>query len=262
VDQSLLTKRYTGEAIKFIKSSADKPFFLYLAFNAVHLPMQALEDDMAKFPEITDENRLIYAGMTEAMDRATGDVLDKLRELKLEENTLVFFISDNGGPTASTTSSNAPLRGYKGWMYEGGIRIPFMMQWKGRLPAGKVYDYPVSTLDVQATAAAAAGEKVLGEWQLDGVNLLPYVEGKDETRPHETLFWRSGGGSKFAIRHGDWKLVLERESNKPLLFNLAADSGETTNLASIEKEKAAQLQAIFDDWSSQMEDPRWVRQTA
>jgi arylsulfatase A-like enzyme len=235
---------------------------LYLSFNAVHLPMQATAEDMAKYPEIIDENRKIYAGMTEAMDRATGDVLDKLRSLDLEENTLVFFISDNGGPTESTTSSNAPLRGYKGWMYEGGIRVPFLMQWKNHLPAGKVYNYPVSSLDVYATSVAAAGGEIDPDWKLDGVDLLPYLLGKNKSRPHQTLYWRSGGGSKFAIRHDDWKLVLEREHPQPLLFDLANDISETTDLASSQPAKAAELQALFDAWSDEMEDPRWVRQTS
>jgi len=205
---------------------------------------------------------ILRTGTDEAMDRATGDVLDTLRRLELEENTLVFFISDNGGPTSQTTSSNAPLRGFKGWMYEGGIRVPFMMQWKGKLPAGKVYDYPVSSLDVHATAVAAAGGEVSGDWKLDGVNLLPYLEDENKKRPRETLYWRAGGGQRVAIRHGDWKLVLERENPEPELYDLSNDISETTNLASEQQEKVTELQAMFDTWSSQMEDPSWVRQSA
>lgn len=256
-EPAYLTDAFGREAVSFIERHKDKPFFLYLSFNAVHLPMEATDEDMAKFPEITDEDRLIYAGMTEAMDRATGKVLDTLRKLKLEENTLVFFISDNGGPTSQTTSSNKPLRGYKGQMYEGGVRVPFLIQWKGKLPAGKLYDYPVSSLDVHATSVSAAGKHLIADWELDGVNLLPYLKGENNNRPHETLFWRSG--NKFAVRHKDWKLVLERDNSEPQLFNLAQDIGETRNLADKEPEKVKELQNLFDKWSSQMEPARWIR---
>ena len=250
-----LTDAFGREAVKFINRHKTEPFFLYLSFNAVHAPLEATDEDMDRFKNIEDRKRRIYAGMTEAMDRATGNVLDTLRRLGLEENTLVFFISDNGGPTWQTTSSNKPLRGYKGQMYEGGIRVPFLMQWKGKLPEDQVYDYPVSTLDVYATAVAAAGKNVLSKWQLDGINLLPFLNDKNKKRPHETLYWRSG--KNFAIRHGDWKLV--KNNSEPQLFNLAADISETNNLAKEKPIKMRQIQGLFDHWSSQMEPARWIR---
>ena len=259
-EQEYLTDAFGREAVKFIEKHKKHPFFLYLSFNAVHAPLEATDEDMARFKEIEDRKRRIYAGMTEAMDRATGKVLDTLRRLKLEEKTLVFFISDNGGPTSQTTSSNKPLRGYKGQMYEGGVRVPFIVQWRGKLPAGKVYDYPVSTLDVHATAIAAAEQKILSDWKLDGVNLLPFLKGKNKKRPHETLYWRVG--AKFAIRHGDWKLLLERDEPEPQLYNLAADISETKNLAEEKREKTKQLQDLFDHWSSQMEPARWIRRVS
>lgn len=143
--------------------------------------------------------------MLSAMDDATGNVLAKIRELNLEEDTLVIFLSDNGGPTSSTTSGNGPLRGFKSQTWEGGIRIPYLMQWKGRIPAGKVDDRPVIQLDILPTALAAAGVSANPAWKLDGVNLLPYLTGQNPAAPHEMLYWRFG--PQLALRMGDWKLV-------------------------------------------------------
>ncbi|MEW6211032.1 MAG: sulfatase-like hydrolase/transferase, partial [Acidobacteriota bacterium] len=172
-ERSYLTEAFAREAVSFIERHHNESFFLYLPFNAVHAPMQATEKYRSRFASITDERRRTFAAMLSAMDDAVGQVLARLRELKLEENTLIFFISDNGGPTLQTTSRNDPLRGYKGQVLEGGIRIPFLIQWKGRVPAGKVYDRPVISLDIHPTALAAAGGKITGELKLDGRNLLP-----------------------------------------------------------------------------------------
>src|SRR5207244_7620447 len=166
----------------FIARHKDQPFFLYLAFNAVHTPMHATEDRLRQFAALTEKTRRTYAAMTAAMDEAVGRVLEKLRSAGLEEHTLIVFFSDNGGPTMQGTtingSRNTPLRGSKRQTLEGGIRVPFVMSWKGRLPAGKDYDHPVIQLDVQPTALAAAGIDPGPQAKLDGVNLLPYLTGK------------------------------------------------------------------------------------
>ena len=192
VEPDYLTDAFKREALAFIGRHHAQPFFLYLAFNAVHAPLQATAKYRARFPGIEDEKRQTFAGMLSAMDDAVGAVLAQLHDLGLEEKTLVFFISDNGGPTPQTTSRNDPLRGTKATTWEGGIRIPFMIQWKGHVPPGKVDERPVISLDIHPTALAAAGVGLPTEKKLDGVNLLPFLEGSSAALPHEFLFWRFG----------------------------------------------------------------------
>jgi arylsulfatase A-like enzyme len=183
-------------------------------------------------------------------------VMGKLRELGLEEKTLVLFLSDNGGPTTQTTSSNAPLRGFKGQALEGGIRIPFMMQWKGRLPAGKVDERPVISLDLHPTILAAAGEAIDPGWKLDGVDLLPYAKGENAGTPHETLYWRMGANQR-AVRRGNLKLVWSSPAEQGGLYDVVNDVGESRNLAVERPEDVKKLQALFDAWSAQMAAPKW-----
>lgn len=182
------------------------------------------------------------------------------RKHGLEEQTLVFFISDNGGPTPQTTSSNLPLRGYKGQLLEGGIREPFIIQWKGHVPAGKVDDRAVIQLDVLPTALAAAGLAISPDWKLDGVNLLPFLSGEKSGLPHETLYWRFQ--DQRAIRRGDWKLVQTRTDPKPNLYNLAADIGEATDLADREPARLKELGDGWAAWNAQLSAPGWRRQDA
>ena len=259
-DAEYLTDAFGRESAAFIERHQDTPFFLYLAFNAVHSPLQATSEYEQRFPQITDRKRRTYAGMTAAMDDAVGRVLGKLREHRLEENTLVFFYSDNGGPTWETTSRNDPLRGIKGQMFEGGIRVPFLVQWKGTLPVGAVYREMVMGFDCHATALAAAGVDTSGEKPLDGVNLIPYLTGKKAGRPHYQLFWRAG--EKHAARVGDWKLVVEPREGDPMLFDLANDIGEQHDLASSNPGKFEELQAAFAEWEKGTMPARWVRQDA
>ena len=197
--------------------------------------------------------------MLSAMDDAVGTVLAKLRDAKLEKDTLVFFISDNGGPTGVTTSRNDPLRGVKSQVLEGGIRIPFMMQWKGRIPAGRVYEHPVIALDIHPTAVAAAGGTIPVDTKLDGVNLIPFVTGKNNRPPHDRLYWRFG--PQFAMREGDWKLVQQRRGD-PQLYNLAKDIGESDDLAAKEPGKLKELKTAYEDWNKQLMAPRWKGQGA
>jgi arylsulfatase A-like enzyme len=256
-EKEYLTDAFAREAEVFIERHHQETFFLYLPFNAVHMPLQSIQKYLNRFRYIKDEKRRTYAAMTSAMDDAVGRVLAKVREHKLEENTLLFFISDNGGPTLTTTSSNRPLRGYKAQVLEGGIRLPFMMQWKGHLLAGKVYEHPVASFDIHPTALVAAGGSVKTEMKLDGVDLMPFLTGKTSSKPHETLCWRMG--EKCAIRHGDWKLVKEQGEKEWSLFNLAEDIGEEKNLADKMDDKVQELKRLYDAWDKQLQKPKWVR---
>lgn len=253
-----LTDAFTREAVDFIERSADKPFFLYLAYNAVHSPLQGAAKYMEKFSHIEDLQRRIFAAMLVNMDDSVGAVLATLRKKKLEENTLIFFISDNGGPTRELTSSNLPLRDGKGSVYEGGIRVPFMAQWKGRIPAGQVYKNPVISLDVFATAAALSSARLDRRKKYDGVNLIPYLTGRDSGRPHERLYWRIG--PRAAIRVGDWKLLRNPRRGQGhdwQLYNLAVDIGEEKDLAKANPAKASELLGAWEKLDSEMIDPVW-----
>lgn len=259
-DETLyLTDAFARDSVAFVEqsSNSDKPFFLYFSFNAVHLPLEATKQYENRFPNTKDPKRKTYAGMLSALDDAIGSVMAKVRALNQESNTLVFFYSDNGGPTTQTTSRNDPLRGYKGQMFEGGIRIPFAIQWPGTIAAGKTYSRPVMGFDVHATALAAAGIDVSREQSIDGKNLIPFLEGAKSGSPHKGLFWRAG--AQHAARVGNWKLVKTREE-PDMLFNLSKDIGEQNDLAKRNPEKLKELQAAFDAWSGQMETPRWIRQ--
>lgn len=194
--------------------------------------------------------------MLSNLDDSVGAVMQQLRKSGIEENTMVFFVSDNGGPTRELTSSNLPLKGEKGSMYEGALRVPFMVQWKGSLPAGKVYDKPVSSLDIYATAAELAGANT--PKQIEGVDLVPFLTGKKTGTPHKTLFWRQGG--KAGLRHGDWKLVRmggRKVTGKAQweLYDLSKDISEEMNLAKANPERVAELVALWEKMNSEMREP-------
>ncbi len=256
-EHAYLTDALTREAVDFIDRNQRRPFFLYLAYNAVHSPLQGADAYMRRFSEIDDVHRRIFAAMLGNLDDSVGAVLDKLRETGLEEDTLIFFLSDNGGPTKELTSSNLPLRGGKGDVYEGGIRVPFLVQWKGKLPAGEVYEKPVVSLDIFATAAALAQAPLPKGRSIDGVDLMPYLQGEKQGRPHEMLFWRQG--PRTAIRVGDWKLLRNgrREGSPWQLYNLATDLAEQNDLAATEAEKFAQMQRAWEEMNGQMAEPAW-----
>lgn len=247
-----LTDELSDAAVRFIDRQGDEPFFLYLAYNAPHTPMQATEEYLARFPDEKSERRRVYAAMMSAVDDGVGRVLDKLDELQLADDTIVFFLSDNGGAN-NNASDNTPLKDGKGSFYEGGIRVPFAMRWTGTIPAGTVYDHPVIALDIAATAVAQAGVKVPEATPLDGVDLVPYVRGDQTGRPHQTLFWVNQDAKRYAIRDGDWKLILQTEPRA--LFNLADDPSETKDLAAAHPEVVERLQLMHDQWMTQMVPP-------
>ena len=248
------TDAYAERAVTWLKERKQDPWFLYLPFNAQHAPLESPQAYLDRFPTITDPKRKIFAAMLSAMDDAVGRVLSAVRDRGQEENTLIFFIADNGGPTQSTTSQNGPLHGYKSNTYEGGPRVPFLVQWKGRVPAGKTYDLPVMNLDVTPTILAATGHPVDTAAHLDGVDLVPFLSGNAEGRPHEMMFWRFG--EQWAVRNGDWKLVVSKGgSGRPELYNLAADVGEQKDLAGSEPGRVTELQKLYDGWNAEQAEP-------
>jgi arylsulfatase A-like enzyme len=215
--------------------------------------MHATDKYVARFKDVPDENRRTYCGMMSAMDDAIGAVLKKLDDHKLTENTLIFFVSDNGGPPVNS-SSNGPLRGNKAQTWEGGIRVPYLVQWKGTLPAGKTYDQPVIQLDFQPTALAAAGIEAK-DAKFDGVNLLPHLKGEVAAPPHDTLYWRFG--NQMAIRHGNYKLVQGAGAMQRMLFDLTADIGEKNDLTAAKPDVVKDLTARYDAWNATLVAPNW-----
>lgn len=254
-EKQYLTDAFAREAVDFIGRHKDEPFFLYLSFNAVHAPLESLAKYTDRFPTMRPGKRRTYAGMLSAMDDAVGAVTAQLRKTGVEQDTLVIFLSDNGGPTPETTSRNTPLRGYKKDLFEGGIRVPMAAAWKGRIAPGSVCHDPVTALDIVPTAAALAGAAVSAERPVDGVDLTGVLAGG--AAPDRPLYWRFG--SKQALRQGKWKYV--REGQGPaMLFDLDADVGETTNLADKHPEILARLQEQFGKFDAQMEPPRFGKE--
>jgi arylsulfatase A-like enzyme len=247
------TDAYADRAVAWLEEHKAEAKFLYLPFNAQHGPLQAPQKYLDRFASIENKQRRTFAAILSGMDDAVGRVITKVRDLGQEDNTIFFYIADNGGPTKSTTSGNGGLRGYKTNTYEGGPRVPFLMQWKGKIPAGKTYENPVMNLDVLPTVLTAAGGTVEADWKLDGVNLLPYLTGTNTARPHETLYWRFS--PQWAVRHGDLKLVNSvGGSGKPELYDLSKDVSESKDLAAQMPDKVKELQALYDAWSAQQMD--------
>ncbi len=251
-EETYLTDAITREAIGRIEAYKEQPFFLMVAYNAVHSPLQGADAYMQRFAHIEDIHRRIFAAMLANLDDGVGEILKAISDRGLDDDTLVVFISDNGGPTRELTSSNAPLRGEKGDVYEGGLRVPFLMKWPGKLPAGQVENRPVMSLDISATALALAG--AAPRKPLDGVDLMPYLADGDTGRPHEEFFWRQG--PRIAVRVGDWKLLRNDRRNPDAweLYNLNDDLGETNNLIEQIPERGAAMREVLDRFNREMAD--------
>ena len=258
------TDAFGREAIEFIQrhtrstgsGQEHAPFFLFISYITPHEPMEAKEEDLARFADVEDELRRTTLAMIACMDDNVGRMLDTLKKEKLEEDTLIFFLSDNGGYPGNG-SLNTPYRGTKSQMLEGGIHVPFIMQWKGTLPAAKVYEEPVISLDILPTTLAASGAGIKPEWELDGVNLLPFVLGEEEGAPHEALFWRYKAWSKkpeqdgWAIRKGDWMLVRNGWARTPpALYNLAEDPQQKHDLFKAQPERFSNLLKKWKAWDA------------
>jgi len=265
-EQRYLTDAFGEEAAAFVERQRESknPFFLYLAFNAVHTPLQAPEKYRTRFRNIADPKRQTYAAMLSAMDDAIGLVLAKLEQTGKLNQTLIVFTNDNGGPTtrnAVNGSLNTPLRGSKCETFEGGIRVPLLLQWPGVIAPGTTYSKPAISFDISATALAAAGADATA---IDGVDLLPFVKGDKSGPPHDILFWRSRTMSNnYGARQGVWKYVHSTEGDaapgpkqrpaQDMLFNLADDLGEQRDLAAQQPNKLAELKMLYATWSNEVD---------
>jgi arylsulfatase B len=250
-EDEYLTDAFTREAVDFIGRHRDKPFFLVLAYNAVHSPLQGADKYMAKFEHIEDIQRRIFAAMLANLDDSVGAITNKVRSEGLDKDTMIYFLSDNGGPSRELTSSNLPLRGEKSHMHEGGIRVPFMVQWPGKLPEGTTYDRPVISADIFATTFAAAGVPLPKGPRLDSVNIVPFITGEQKGDPHESLYWRQG--ARRALRKGDMKLVRQTRDTWEL-YDLSKDISEKNDLATTKPDVLDELVTEWEKLDSQMVD--------
>ena len=251
-----MTDYLTAQAVSAVRANRNRPFFLYLAYNAPHTPLQASRSDYDALAGIKDRRLRVYAAMVRGVDRGVGRVMAELKAQGLDDNTLVIFTSDNGGAHyVGLPALNRPHRGWKATFYEGGIHVPYLMRWPARLPAGTRLAGPVSHFDIYATASAAAGAPLPADRAIDGVDLLPFAAGKKAGVPHRTLFWRSGGYS--AVLHDGWKLHSLTHPAGDRLYDLASDPGERTNLVASQPARAVQLRAMLAAHGAAQRAPAW-----
>lgn len=251
-----LTDYFTDQAVAAIEQNRNRPFFLYLAHWGVHSPLQASKADYDALAHISDHRKRVYAAMIRSVDRSVGRIVQTLRTLGLEDNTLLIFTSDNGAPGyIGIPEVNQPYRGWKLTFFEGGIRVPYVAQWPGRWPAGQQHQAPVTGMDIFTTAAAAAGAPVPADRQIDGLNLVPHLQSKAQPQPERPLFWRDGPYR--AVQHQGWKLISAHRPAQHWLFDLRTDPTERRNLASLRPDKLKELQELQSGHHAQMPDPLW-----
>ena len=248
-----LTDDLTTEAERFIESNQNQPFCLLLMYNAPHAPDQVTENYLQRVASIQHPGRRRYAALVQGIDTGVDRIVNRLKSLSLTKNTLIVFLSDNGGRRG--VSDNRPLRGNKGWLHEGGIRVPMIFSMPGTLPEGAVYRQPVMAIDTLPTAMRMAGINIPQE--CDGVDLLPFLKSNPEETPHPILFWRVAGGEGYAVRKGYWKLVHDIGMPKPSLYDLNNDLGENLDLSESEPEVLAEIQQAYATWDASLESPRW-----
>ena len=253
--EDYLTDELSQSAVKYIEKqvSNDQHFMLYLAYNAPHTPLQATPKYLSRFDHIKDPKRKTYAAMVSAVDDGVGQILKTLKKSGIEENTIVVFLSDNGG-AKNNGSDNRPLRGRKSDLFEGGIRVPFAMQWKGTIPAGMTYEKNVSSLDIMATIVAQNKISIDKKRTLDGVNLIPFLNGENDSEPHDYLFWRKIKYNAMAVMIGDQKLVKNKRNDFKEMFNVSSDLSETYNLIEKNNTQSKSMQLEWDLWNAELID--------
>lgn len=247
-----LTTALSKDAAKFIKGAKD-PFCLYLAYNAPHLPLEAPAKTIEKYSHIKDKKRRIYSAMVDELDKGVGIVIEELKRTGKLDNTLIFFLSDNGGPikNGETFANNGNFRQGKGSMYEGGSHVPFFIHWpNGKLKIGE-FDGLVSSLDIAATAVALGNGDTSGK-PLEGKNLIPYVTGQQKGSPHDALYWRMDDGKGWSVRTVDTKyLKLNKKQSKPELFDMKKDPFESTDIINKAKRKRKKMAKLWNDWNQE-----------
>lgn len=256
-EKEYLTFALRDEAIRYIESHQDRPFFLYLTFNAPHVPFQAPRSYYDRYAHIADENKRVYYAMIHALDDAVGSVHQRIVDLGLEENTIIYFLSDNGGASYTKATDNGPYKGGKLTMFEGGVNVPFFMKWKGKIPAGTTYAPPVSALDIFTTSAAAAGSLLPQDRTYDGLDLLPFLTGQQVQPQQRTFFWKADHIE--AMRQGDWKFLRSTRDQWTDLYHIGTDRYEQHNLYSNEPHKLNELLRNYNEWKQQQPAPLWPR---
>ncbi|OMQ12070.1 sulfatase-like hydrolase/transferase [[Flexibacter] sp. ATCC 35103] len=256
-NKAYLTETFADEAEAFIEKNKTKPFLLYVPFNAPHTPFQVRKKYYDRFPNVKDENKRVYFAMISALDDAVGRIRAKVKKEGLEDNTLIFFASDNGGADYTFATTNAPLKAGKFSHFEGGVNVPFALSWKGKIKPHTIYKTPVSTLDIFSTIAAAINSDLPKDRVYDGVDLVSTVNENKEA--HKTLYWRSGDAK--AIRSGDWKLIISGKTHEEWLYNLAKDKSETTDLAKKNPAKVTELHLALQNWEKGLVKPLWPNLT-
>jgi arylsulfatase A-like enzyme len=250
-----LTDRITDESIDFIDQHREEPFFLWVSYTAPHTPLQAPQEHVDKFKDIEDPVKRVYRAMISSLDDNLGRLMDHLSSQGLDENTLVFLISDNGGAEYTLTTDNGNYQGGKNTEFEGGVKVPMLARWTGVLPEGKRFDHMVSAMDIFTTSAAAANATTMPGMDIDGVNLLPYLSDSITLPPHDYLFWQRGQSK--AVRNNTWKLVINDYSGDTLLFNMKDGKYETQNLAPSKPGIVRDLKEAYISWTSVHADPIW-----
>ena len=259
VVEQYLTHAFRDETMQYMEDHKDEPFFIYTAFSAPHVPFQAPVDYYCLYGHVKDENKRVYYAMISALDDAIGAIHQKVKDLGIEEDTLIFVVSDNGGASYTGATDNGPLKGGKLTQFEGGINVPFVMKWTGTIPAGLRYAAPVSTTDIFATSVAAAGGTLPQDREYDGVDLLPYVTGSRPGQPHSVLYWRAD--HIWAIRDGNYKLILSARDGWAELYDLAIDKSESINLREQMPELYERLRQEHQRWQDEelRIEPMWPR---
>lgn len=256
-EHDYLTDALSREAVAYIDQYKSEPFFMYLAYNAPHTPLQATQQYLDRFNHIEDAKRKTYAAMVSAMDDGIGLVLNQLEKLGLKENTIIYFLSDNGGPEYHNASDNGILRGGKSDLFEGGIRVPFAMMWPRKIKPNSVYDNPIIALDIFATSIAQSKQPIKTLNTIDGVNLIPYLNGDIKTAPHNYFFWRKFDHNQFAVRHTDGYKLINVKSNQKL-FNLSTNISEDNTNAEVNTQLQKELLKHYNNWNNELMNPTFL----